>query len=107
MATSDFYDSLSGKVQAVTTCQDLADLKTEISNILTANLADIQASIDILAVLITPPTDLGSVIAWITSTIDTYLGPHTKMIALQIETVNAQIALLAELASKKTDLGCS
>jgi hypothetical protein len=104
---SDYYDTLIAQVENVSTCSQLADINAEITDIFTVNLADIQASIDLLEPLLeVPSADLGAIITWITSVIDSYTVPTIKLNALLIATLAKQVEATTAISDKFTELGC-
>jgi hypothetical protein len=108
MSTSIYYDTLISKVDNVTTCSGLSDLGIEINDVFTVNLLDIQGSIDALApLLVAPSADLGAIITWITSVIDTYTLQTAQLLTLQTETLLKQAEAVLALSDKFTELGCS
>ena len=70
--------------------------------------AAINAQIALLAPLISIPTDLGSVISWLTTFIDTsFVIPHTNLIAQEAAMIAQIAALTASIASLEARLGIS
>lgn len=110
MPTSNkFYiDNLKVKISSVKTCEELARIKEDIRKYFDAQLASINEEIALLSTLIINPTDLGSVISWITNFISSnILGPYYKALLLQAEIIAEMAEIMALISSVTSSLTCN
>ncbi|GAF91344.1 unnamed protein product [marine sediment metagenome] len=107
MSMSNYYDTLIGQIDNVTTCEQLADITVETDDIFTENLAGIQGSIDALApLLISPSLNFTEIVEWIDKVIDTFSDSTSQLITLQTETLAKQAESVTALADKSIELDC-
>jgi hypothetical protein len=93
LVNAAYIAQVTAEINSINTCALLQQEINAVAATLNAELASIQLNIDVLLPLITIPTDLGSVIAWISHLAQQYIGPYLNYIA-QLEQLAVQIALL-------------
>ncbi|HEX4025874.1 MAG TPA: hypothetical protein VHX52_14410 [Steroidobacteraceae bacterium] len=89
-----YFSSLIGQVEAVASCAELQSLVTRAFASLAAYVAGLAKSSTALSCayqLLTPPTDLPSLISWVENLINCVLGPQYKA----YENYAAKVAALA------------
>ena len=72
--------------------------KKIIEDFFTDQITEVLKTINKLEPLLTPPTDLGSVISWITNSITTFQEPYTKALILQTQLLEKQIEFVGKLS---------
>lgn len=99
----DQYTAMSERVDNIASCKELQEVSDETISSLNAETEAIIAQLEkanALAALLTPPTDLGEVIDWITGIITNVIGP----LAIPATTYSAQViartAAIADLVDK-------
>lgn len=101
------YDSMTKRVESVTSCEQLNSVGTEILDSLKAETDAITDQLDKVAPLIallTAPTDPAEVIEWIKGLIDNLITPLAKpaiTLPLQITARTAAITELVNAINKK------
>lgn len=95
LVNTAYFDSLIAQVNAIDLCADLQAFVNEIMASLQAEVTAIEAKIAALAPIITLPTDLASVITWITNFVD----PEIQAALNYANQVTQLVAKIAELAT--------
>jgi len=82
-----------------------------IQDFFTDQLAEVLKSVNKLLPLLTPPTDIGSAITWITNMISNIQVPYDKLIAVQAqlalkqtETLNKMVTLTSNIVKLSTNI---
>ena len=103
-----YIDNLQSQINNAYDCQTLQSIiDNSINPYFDGLLAGIRADIAKLLPLISIPTDLGSVISWITNYITLISGPYYKLIALEAEVISAYASLIAAISARISIKGCS
>ena len=108
------------EVDACDLCSELANLKNVISEGISAELtkfntlvedyfkdqlAEITKTLGVLGALMSPPTDIGSVVTWIGNFISSnFTTPYNNMIALQAQMLIKQAEIVAQLGETLSSL---
>jgi hypothetical protein len=95
--------------EAVNSCKDCGTLdrvSSQYQGAVSSQVADMTAQISTLGALITAPTDLPSVITWITNYISLLSGPYGTLLTELSATEAQQTLLNAAITAKKAELGC-
>ena len=103
---TQYFSSIIDQVNACTTCAQLAQVSSQASTQIGQLQADITAQLALLGPLIIAPTDLPSVLTWINSMINTYLGPQATLIAQQGILATQLSNILAAVSAKSSELEC-
>lgn len=101
-----YFDHLVDEINACNGCAELAALSAKATAQISSWEAEITAQLALLEPLLNVPTDLTSAIAWITSVINTYLGPQTKLLADEAILVAQLARVMAAVSSVSSNLGC-
>lgn len=99
--------SMADKIDATKDCDDLIAYATSVMQSLIKDADTAISNIQLLQVLSTVPTDLPSVIQWITAMINANAVPLAKSITLLAELTAAYATLTAKIVAKAANLGCS
>lgn len=103
-----YVDNLKVKISSIKTCEDLAKVKAEIMAYYAGMLASINAEIALLGALIVNPTDLGSVISWVSNFITSnVLGPYNKALLLEAQMIAEFAEIMALISSAVSTLTCN
>jgi len=111
--------ALQVNVSLCTSCDSLSNLKAEVESVVSPQLtefeglvnsyfsdvvADVTTTISQLDTLLVNPTDLGSAIAWINNMITNITGSYNTAVALRVQLLVQQAALISSLASLTSSL---
>jgi hypothetical protein len=88
-----YFANLTLRIDNVGTAAELQALINEVFADLSVLESVMTSQIALLLPLTSAPTDLGSVISWITSFINSFIGPYANL-ALQLTALAAQVAIL-------------
>lgn len=88
-----FYDNMISELNKIENCAGLQVYIDEAMATVQAEINAIEAQIASLSIVLTIPTDLGSVITWITNYIHQLTGPYSTYLA-QLTATLAAIARL-------------
>jgi len=106
----DYFDKLTAQINSIDLCADLQALVDKVMASLQAEVSAIEEEIAAILPLLTIPTDLGSVITWITNFIAPMQAAYTKFVA-QLAAMTAKITALvsaiAAAASRITNCSIS
>lgn len=101
-----YIDSLVIEINACNGCAELALLSEKAI----AKISEWQNSntnqLALLAPLLIAPTDLPSLLIWVNSVINTYVGPQTKLLADEAILAAQLVRVLAAVSSVSSRLGC-
>jgi hypothetical protein len=97
LVNTAYFTQLTADINAVNGCADLQLLVNLAMATLQAEITAIEAQIASLLPLITMPTDLGSVISWITNFATPLIKPYANYIAQLEQTLAAITALVAAI----------
>jgi hypothetical protein len=106
MLNPNYVTNLERRINAVTTCQELAQINGELLEYLISLQSSVAGQISTYAKLVIAPTDLGSLITWATTVIATFAGPYAQAIAMEAQLVTLEASLMALIASKMGTLSC-
>ena len=106
MLNPQYIANLSKRIEAITNCEELAQVNAEVLEFFTSLESSVSAQISIFGSLIISPTDLGSVISWINKMIATFTGPYEQALAMEAQLVVLQAEVMALIASKMGTLSC-
>jgi hypothetical protein len=95
LVNTSYFAELTARVNAINVCSDLQEVVSSVMASLQAEVTSIERQISSLLPLTTIPTDLGSVISWITNMATPYIAAYNNLIAQQA----AVLAAIAELTS--------
>jgi hypothetical protein len=100
MSSSTYFTNLENQLPLCQTCAELQAVVAGMFAPLKTLMAEVNTQLTALeafAALMTPPTDLNSLITWVTSFINTAIGPqaaaHAKLVA-QLAQLSAEVAAL-------------
>lgn len=94
LVNTAYFDSLIAEINSINLCADLQAVVNQVMASLQAEISGIEAQIAALAPIITLPTDLPSVITWITHFVDPQITAAANY-AIQVEQMVAKISALA------------
>jgi hypothetical protein len=106
LVNTAFFTSQIAAIEAAPSCVALALLQAAMIPSVEAEITAVNSQIAALAALIAVPTDLPSVITWITNMIAPMLVMHTNAISQATLLMAKQIALEAAIAARAAQLGC-
>lgn len=92
---ADYFDKLTTQINSIDLCADLQALVNGVMASLQAEISAIEEEIAAILPLLTIPTDLGSVITWITNFIAPMQAAYTKFVA-QLAAMLAKITALTD-----------
>lgn len=105
LVNTEYFDSITAQINALDDCSILQTLVNQVMATLQAEVTAIESQIAALLPLITLPTDLASVISWITSfatpairAYENYLATITAVMA----SINGLITAIQNAASRLT-----
>lgn len=104
LVNTAYFNSLTAQINAIDTCAALQAVVNTVMATLQAEIAAIEEQIASLLPLITLPTDLGSVIAWITKLAGPYIAAYENYIAQLAATVAAITALATAIENAASRL---
>ena len=107
MINQSYIQELHRRIDAVETCEALQFLADEISDYVNDQIAACSAEIAKLKSLLITPTDLPSVISWISTVIGIASGGITKYTTMLAEYAQALAALITALEAKVSGLSCT
>jgi hypothetical protein len=104
---SEFFDNLDRSIDNVNTCAQLQALSDSLSVAYQELLDEARDKMTQLEALTTAPTDLPSVITWITHAISQFSGPLATYTAQVTYLLSRSVTTIAKIESKISTLGCS
>lgn len=104
MADTDFLDALEKKIDGIHTPAALQSFEASTMSVLNKLMSDVGAQVDKLKPLMTPPTDLPSLVSWAKSVSDTFAQPYQTLL-IKVTLYTERIARIeAKLAAKASEL---
>ena len=101
-----FFTASIDAVNGAASCAQLSEVAVDAVTSLTAELAVVTAQLTALAPLVSPPTDLPSVLAWISNFITPIARTETTCTTQVTELTAKLAALTAAVAARQSALGC-
>jgi hypothetical protein len=93
LVNAQYFAELTAQINSINVCSDLQEAVNVAIATLQVQVTEINVQISLLLPLITLPTDLGSVISWITNLAGPYIVAYNNYITQLTETLAAIAAL--------------
>ena len=107
LLNEEYFNNLEQRIDSINQCNELNELIAETQKELEEQLIAVIKQIEILAPIIEIPTDLSSVINWITSYIALINNSYTEAIQLQIELTAKFTRIMSKISQKSQSLTCN
>jgi hypothetical protein len=100
-------NNVVAQINAVPDCTALQVLVNNLTADMEAQIAAAIRQVEFTYTLAIPPTDLPSVIKWITAQIAPYLKQYNQAVALEVSLVTAYTTILAAISGKISKMNCT
>ncbi len=104
---TNYLQSIEDRIDAINTCDALQAASDAIKSELDKLIQDLTDQQNALALQMVVPVDLVTTIAWIKAQIDATAKPIAEMIAETTLVITKVTEILAKLADKISNLGCT